>query len=89
VQYRLPVRRELDDSGKAVLDAGETYRHDLAAALQEIRNAIDEAPRWADGLIYPGLPGSKLFASESEVPIVGGAVRLAWSSAVLARPRRS
>jgi hypothetical protein len=113
----LPARRDLDDSGKAVLDAhieriepspaalldeamrqhdllaasvgvmgdGEPYRDDLVAALIEIRNVIDEAPRWA---------------SESEVPIeelrawkprideavgVVAAVRLAWSTAVLAR----
>ena len=113
----LPARRDLDDSGKAVLDAhfaridpspaalldeavrqhdllaavvgamgdSQPYRDDLVAALEEIRNVIDEAPRWA---------------SESEVPIeelrawkprideaVGmvAAVRLAWSTAVLAR----
>lgn len=116
----LPARRELDDSGKAVLDAhlagidpspaavldeavrqqdllaaaigamgdSEPYRDDLVAALEGIRNVIDEAPRWV---------------SESEVPIeelrawkprideavgVVAAVRLGWSTAVLARSRQ-
>jgi hypothetical protein len=113
----LPSRRDLDDSGKAVLDAhlaqidpspaallddamrqhdllaaavnamddSEPYREDLGAALTEIRNVIDEAPRWA---IATETPVEELRAWKPRIVEAVGmvaAVRLAWSTAVLAR----
>lgn len=116
----LPSRRDLDDSGRAVLDAhlaqidpspaalldeatqqhdllaaavhamddSEPYREDLIAALGEIRNVIDGAPRWAIG---NEVPIEELRASKPRIDEAVGlvaAIRLAWSTAVLARSRR-
>jgi len=113
----LPARRDLDDSGKAVLDAhlarigpspaalldeamrqhdllaasvgvmgdSEPYRDDLVAALVEIRNVIDEALRWASD---SEIPVEELRAWKPRIDEAVGvvaAVRLAWSTAVLAR----
>jgi hypothetical protein len=113
----LPARRDLDDSGQAVLDAhlarinpspaallddamrqhdllaaavdamddSEPSREDLGVALGEIRNVIDEAPRWAIG---SETPVEEIRAWKPRIVEAVGmvaAVRLAWSTAVLAR----
>ena len=113
----LPARRDLDDSGKAVLDAhlaridpspaalldeavrqhdllaaavgamghSEPYRDDLVAALEEIRNVIDEAPRWASEIEVPIEELRAWKPRIDEAVGVVAAVRLAWSTALLAR----
>ena len=70
----------------AALADTEPYRDDLAETLGQLRNVITDAPRWERGVIPEAALRDWKPRIEHAVG-VAAAVRLAWSTVVLARSR--